>query len=90
MPHLKPGFCTPSPATPAVGKVRDLAELPQAFGRCGGGDGVAAQDVEMGVTERGQPAGVLILDREASGEGQTGFWCYVACVSGPSLVSPPL
>ena len=37
------------------------------IGRRGGRDAVAAQDVEVGMAERGQPGGVLILDRDALG-----------------------
>ncbi|WP_250907658.1 hypothetical protein [Nonomuraea sp. NEAU-A123] len=42
----------------------DFAELPEALGGCGGGDGVAAQEVDVGVAEAG---GALVLDWDALG-----------------------
>ena len=62
----KPGVYTPSSSL-AVEQVGDLAESAQAFGRGGEGDGIAAQDVGVGVAARAEPGDILILDRHALG-----------------------
>jgi hypothetical protein len=44
-----------------------LAELPKALGECGGGDGVATKEVDVGVAEGAEAGDVLVLDWDALG-----------------------
>jgi hypothetical protein len=53
--------------TGGTGQVGDFAELPKALGGCGGGDGVAAQEVDVGVAEWAEAGDVLVLDWDALG-----------------------
>ena len=50
-----------------TGQVGDFAELPNALGGRGGGDGVAAQEVDVGVAELTEAGDILVLDRDAPG-----------------------
>ncbi|ASU84074.1 hypothetical protein CDO52_15910 [Nocardiopsis gilva YIM 90087] len=51
----------------STGQVGDFAELPKALGGCGGGDVVAAQEIDVGVAERTEAGDIPVLDRDALG-----------------------
>jgi hypothetical protein len=54
-------------STSGNGQVGDFAELPKVLGGCGGGDGVAAQEVDVGVAEGAEAGDVLVLDWDTLG-----------------------
>jgi hypothetical protein len=54
-------------STGGTWQVGDFAELPKALSGCGGGDGVATQEVDVGVAERTEAGDILVLDRDALG-----------------------